>query len=100
MTGLATDAAEVAGASAVRRLGQGSVGFVRLVLRNKVGFLGFLVFAIIVLLSFIGPFFTPENPPNTTRIYQPPSGAAASRLAKPCQNSSYDSVNPSPVTGW
>ena len=75
MTGLATDAAEVAGASAVRRLGQGSVGFFRLVLRNKVGFVGFLVFAIIVLVSFIGPFFTPDNPPNTTRIYQPPSRA-------------------------
>ena len=75
MAQLATDQAEVAGPSAVRRLGQGSLDFVRLMMRNKTGFLGFLVFAIIVLVSFIGPFFTPENPPNTTRIYQSPSRA-------------------------
>jgi peptide/nickel transport system permease protein len=75
MAQLATDQAEVAGASAVRRLGQGSLGFFRLMLRNKPGFVGFVVFVLIVIVAFIGPFFTPDNPPNTTRIYQPPSRA-------------------------
>lgn len=73
MAQLATDQAEVAGASAVRQLGSGSLGFFRLLLRNKPGFVGFVVFVVIVLVAFIGPFFTPDNPPNTTAIYQPPS---------------------------
>jgi peptide/nickel transport system permease protein len=73
MAQLATNQAEVAGPSAFRRLGSGSVGFFQLLLRNKVGFIGFLVFALIVIVSFVGPFFTPENPANTTQIYKPPS---------------------------
>src|SRR5688572_8522762 len=75
MAQLATDAAEVAGPSPARRLGSGSIGFFRLLLRNKVGFLGFLVFAFIVIVSFVGPFFTPENPANTSQIYKAPSAA-------------------------
>lgn len=75
MAQLVTDAAEVAGPSAVRRLGSGSVGFFRLMLRNKAGFLGFLIFAVIVIVSLVGPYFTPDNPSNTTQIYKPPSAA-------------------------
>jgi len=73
MAQLATNAAEVAGPSAARRLGSGSIGFLRLLMRNKAGFVGFVVFILIVLIAFIGPFFTPDNPPNTTIIYQAPS---------------------------
>ena len=73
MAQLVTDAAEVAGPSAARRIGSGSVGFLRLMMRNKAGFIGFVVFVLIVLVAFIGPFFTPENPPNTTQIYKAPS---------------------------
>lgn len=73
MAQLATNPAEVAGPSAVRRIGSGGADFLRLMLHNKVGFLGFIVFVLIVLIAFIGPFFTPENPPNTTIIYQAPS---------------------------
>ena len=73
MAQLATDQAEVAGASAVRRLGRGSLGFLRLLLHNKVGFLGFVIFVAMVLISFVGPYFTPENPPNMTQIYQAPT---------------------------
>jgi peptide/nickel transport system permease protein len=75
MAQLATDQAEVAGASAVRRLGRGSLGFLRLLTRNKPGFVGFVVFVAIVLISFVGPYLTPENPPNMTAIYQAPTRA-------------------------
>ncbi len=73
MAQLATDPAEVAGPSAVRRLDSGGVGVVRLMTRNTAGFLGFLVFALIVIVSFVGPFFTPDNPSNTAQIYKAPS---------------------------
>ena len=73
MAQLVTDAAEVSGPSAARQVGRGSVSFFRLMARNKVGFLGFIIFVAIVLISFIGPFFTPDNPPNTSQIYKAPS---------------------------
>ena len=75
MAQLATSQGDVSGPSAARRLGRGSAGFFRLLLHNKVGFVGFLVFAAIVLMAFLGPFFVPENPPDTTQIYQAPSAA-------------------------
>jgi peptide/nickel transport system permease protein len=75
MAQLATDAAEVAGPSAVRRLGSGSIGFLRLMMRNKAGFVGFVVFVLIVVVAFVGPFFTPANPADTTKIYLSPSAA-------------------------
>lgn len=75
MAQLVTDQAEVAGPSAVRRLGRGSAGFLRLITRNVAGFIGFIVFVLIVLVSFLGPFFVGDNPANTTQIYQQPSGA-------------------------
>jgi peptide/nickel transport system permease protein len=73
MAQLVTDAAEVAGPSAVRRLGSGGAEFFRMLLRNPSGFIGFLIFALIVIVSFVGPFFTPDNPTVTTRIYKAPS---------------------------
>ena len=73
MAQLATDQAEVVGPSAARRLGSSSAGFFRLITRNKVGFIGFVIFMLIVIVSFIGPYFVSENPPDTTRIYQAPS---------------------------
>src|SRR3954469_15703016 len=75
MAQLVTDQAEVAGPSAARRLGRGSMGFFRLVRHNIAGTIGFVVFMLIVLVSFIGPYFVGENPPNTAQIYQQPSGA-------------------------
>lgn len=75
MAQLATDSAEVAEASAERRTGAGRTSTLRLLVRNKVGFAGFVVFILIVLVAFIGPFFTPDNPSNTTQIYKPPSAA-------------------------
>lgn len=74
MAQLVTSPEEVAGPSAARRIGNGSVGFLRVMLRNKVGFIGFIVFVSIVIMAFIGPFLVPDNPPNTTQIYQAPSG--------------------------
>ena len=75
MAQMVTTPEEVSGPSAARRVGNSSAGIFRLMLRNKVGFVGFLVFLAIVLMAFIGPFFVPENPPNTTQIYQAPSAA-------------------------
>lgn len=76
MAQLATDQAEVAGPSAARRLGRGSIDFVLVMWRNKAGFIGFLVLVLIVLVSFIGPIFTPhDTTTDLTRIYQPPSWA-------------------------
>ena len=46
-----------------------------LLLRNKAGLLGFLVFAAFVLTSFIGPLFVPQTLPTDVRaIYLGPSG--------------------------
>jgi peptide/nickel transport system permease protein len=59
----------------VRRIGSGGAGFLRQMARNIAGFIGFIVFVLIVLVAFIGPFFVGENPTDTTKIYQSPSGA-------------------------
>lgn len=48
--------------------------FIRAISRSKAGFVGFLVFTFIVLVSLIGPLFTPNNlPANTDKIFAPPS---------------------------
>ena len=48
----------------------------KLLLRNKVGFAGFLVVLAIVLLSFVGPYLVEfNNAADVTQIYQPPSRA-------------------------
>jgi peptide/nickel transport system permease protein len=73
MAQLVTDQAEVAGPSAGRQVLAGGGGVLRLMMRNKAGFIGFLGVLLIVLISFIGPFFTPEAPVNVTKIYQAPS---------------------------
>jgi peptide/nickel transport system permease protein len=50
-------------------------GFLRLFIeRNKVGMLGYLVFVLILLIAFVGPFFLPDkNPTDVSKIYQPPT---------------------------
>jgi peptide/nickel transport system permease protein len=46
----------------------------RALMRSRTGFIGFLVFTGIVLICFIGPFFTPDNlPTDTSKIYGPAS---------------------------
>jgi ABC-type dipeptide/oligopeptide/nickel transport system permease subunit len=46
----------------------------RLMARNKVGFAGFLVVTTIVLISFVGPIFVPEDETvQVSQIYQSPS---------------------------
>jgi peptide/nickel transport system permease protein len=46
----------------------------RLMARNKVGFAGFLVVTTIVLVSFVGPIFVPEDETvRVSQIYQSPS---------------------------
>ena len=46
----------------------------RLMARNKVGFAGFLVVTTIVLVSFVGPIFVPEDETvQVSQIYQSPS---------------------------
>jgi peptide/nickel transport system permease protein len=57
---------------------QGSVGtfrvFLRSMMRSRSGFIGFLVFAFIVLVCLIGPFFTPNDlPSNTDLVYAKPT---------------------------
>jgi peptide/nickel transport system permease protein len=45
-------------------------------MRSKTGFAGFIVFALLVLIAVVGPFFTPSHlPTNVQAVYLPPSGA-------------------------
>jgi peptide/nickel transport system permease protein len=47
---------------------------VRALARNKVGLAGFIVFALFVLVAFVGPLFVPQTlPANVKEIYQGPS---------------------------
>ncbi len=50
-------------------------GFLRIFIeRNKVGMIGYVVFGAILLMSFIGPLFLPdENPTQAGMVYAPPS---------------------------
>lgn len=49
--------------------------FLKLMTRNKTGFLGFLIFIGFVLLTTVGPLFVPEaKSANIQAIYLPPSG--------------------------
>ncbi len=48
--------------------------FVRALMRSRTGFIGFLVFAGMVLVCVIGPLFTPDNlATDVARIYAPPT---------------------------
>lgn len=51
----------------------GFVIFWRGMWRNKVGFTGFLIFIAIVVVSLIGPFFTPPQSADAANRLQPPS---------------------------
>jgi len=75
MSQLVTDQAVVAGPSAARRLGDGSVGLLRMMRRNTVGFIGFIVVALIVVISFVGPIFVAAGETNTLQILKPPTSA-------------------------
>ena len=60
--------------SAVGRVLAWFASTLKLMARNKVGFAGFLVVSIIVLVTFIGPIFLPsEVPVNVNEIYETPS---------------------------
>jgi peptide/nickel transport system permease protein len=51
-----------------------SMGFLAALARNKIGLAGFIVFAIIVLVALIGPFFVPQTQATNVRaIYLGPS---------------------------
>jgi peptide/nickel transport system permease protein len=52
-----------------------SKSFLRLFIeRNKVGMVGYVIFAAILIMSFIGPFFLPDsNPTDVTKVYASPS---------------------------
>ena len=51
-----------------------STAFLSVLARNKVGLAGFVVFATIVLVALIGPFFLPQTQPTNVRaIYLGPS---------------------------
>lgn len=76
MAQLATDQATVAGPSAARRLGSGSLNILRLFRRNTAGFIGFIVVVVMVVVSFIGPLVISGNvKTDTTQIFKPPSSA-------------------------
>ncbi len=46
----------------------------KLIARNKVGFLGFIVLVALILISYIGPLFVPlEDRAKVDQIYKPPS---------------------------
>ncbi|NOZ29761.1 MAG: ABC transporter permease [Chloroflexi bacterium] len=50
------------------------VTFIRLMARNRVGFVGFLVVIGFVLLALVGPYFVElDTKTNVSQIYQPPS---------------------------
>jgi peptide/nickel transport system permease protein len=62
------------GDSAAGRVIRSLASTLKLMARNKVGFAGFIVVMIIVLVSFIGPIFIPEDETvRVTQIYQSPS---------------------------
>lgn len=61
--------------TSVDRADRQKKGFLRLFIeRNKVGMVGYAVFAAILLMSFVGPLFLPDsNPTDISVVYQPPS---------------------------
>jgi peptide/nickel transport system permease protein len=58
----------------LQNLGQSIFRFIRLMSRNKTGFLGFLIFIGFLLMAVIGPLFVePASTADITAIYAPPS---------------------------
>ncbi len=57
-----------------KRIWEGIWSFLKLMSRNKTGFLGFLMFIGFVLLTTVGPLFVPEETSaDIMAIYEPPS---------------------------
>jgi peptide/nickel transport system permease protein len=54
-------------------LGQGIWRFIKLMSRNKTGFLGFLIFLGFVFMATLGPSLIEESSSDVTQIYAPPS---------------------------
>jgi len=63
----ATDAASAIGTTGVSRF----AGILRSLRRSPVGFIGFVIVALLVLVTAIGPFFTPDVAPNVKEILLP-----------------------------
>src|SRR5207249_1890220 len=60
--------------SAPRAAATGALGLFTALARNRAGLIGFIVFALFVLVAFIGPFFVPQTLATDVRaIYQAPS---------------------------
>jgi peptide/nickel transport system permease protein len=59
---------------AARQVAASVQDFLGQMARNRAGFAGFIVLVLIVLVSFLGPLFTPRLSTDLTAIYQPPSG--------------------------
>jgi peptide/nickel transport system permease protein len=75
MTQILGTSAEDLAAPVPSQPGAGAIRtFFRSLMRSKAGFAGFLVFAAMVLLSIVGPLFTPSRlATDTTAVYKPPS---------------------------
>jgi peptide/nickel transport system permease protein len=68
-----TSFADVPGPS-TRRVSTSARGVVAALARNRAGAVGFVVFAILVIAAFVGPFFVPQTLPTDVKaIYQSPS---------------------------
>ncbi len=60
----------------LKSAGGGVLTTLKLLARNKVGFLGLIIIVTITLLSFVGPLVVPpETQAHVDQIYQPPSAA-------------------------
>ena len=60
--------------SARRLVGSGQ-SLMRILAYNRVGLIGFWVFVVMVVVSFVAPLVVPEPQPDMTQIYAPPSFA-------------------------
>ena len=69
-----TSFVDVPGPSASRAAASGALGLLTALARNRAGLIGFIVFALFVVVAFVGPFFVPQTLAADVRaIYQPPS---------------------------
>jgi peptide/nickel transport system permease protein len=71
---IGTSVADVPGPSLSRAALATGQSILAVLARNKAGLIGFIVFAIFVLVAFIGPLFVPQTlPADVKAIYQAPS---------------------------
>src|SRR5919202_5896322 len=71
-----TSYADVPGRGAPRAAATAAQGVLIALARNKAGLIGFVIFAVFVIGSFIGPLFVPQTLATDVRaIYQGPSAA-------------------------